>query len=308
MKGTRRQYLMALAGSGVAGVAGCSGGGTDTPTGGTETRTETETAQPTETEAPTSTPTEDDSSGSQQSMAVPRWTSWVPADLVVADGYEVHAADVQRLRSDFPSDSDWNRAIQQRASGFGVDAADMTDMIEIVDSGGSTTVITGTFDPEAVRSHLGFSSSQTDSYQAFTVLGDSTAIGETALVQGQYRSVLDTRFDSNPALGTTDDDWRPLLSTLTGGTLVTAKPGYDGNASFSTTPLRHGFVINAGSDGGSVLTEQFLFASQSQATTVYDSDRETLSQQLERTERTVRRLEQQGRRIVIVTEQDTFDI
>jgi len=301
MDQTRRRYLLALAGSGAVGMAGCSGNGSETPTG-SETATDSNTPT-TETTTPT-----DDDSGPRKSGDVPGWTSWVPAEMVVSQGSDVVAGDVQRLRSDFPSGSSWNRTVQQIVNGFGVDAADMTDMMEIAGSGGDTTVITGTFDPEAVRSHLGVSNSQTDSYQDFTVLNDSTAVGESAIVQGQYRSVLDTRFGSTSALGTTADDWVPLLSTLTDETLVTAEPGYDGDASFSTDPLRHGYIINAGSDGGSVLTAQFLFASESQASTVYDSDRETLSQQFGSNGRTVRRVEQQGRRIVVATEQDRYDL
>lgn len=293
MNQTRRRYLLALAGAGVAGVAGCSGGGDDTPTGaGT----------------PTGTPTEDGSSATQQSTTVPSWASWVPAELVVSGGYGTVAGDVQRIRTEFPSDSQWNGTVQAIADGFGVDPASMTEMLTIEGDSDSLTVVTGTFDPEAVRSQLGVSESETDSYREFTVFGDSTAVGESAIIQGQYQPVLDTRFGSQPALGTTDDDWVPLLSTLTDGTLVTAEPGYDGDASFSAEPLRHGYVINAASDGGSVLTAQFLFASESQATTVYDNDQALLSAQFDTETRTVRRLDQRGRRVVIVTEQDSFDI
>ena len=304
MNETRRQYLLALAGSGMAGMAGCSGGGTDTPTGGTEASTET--AQSTEEETDTSTPTEDDDSGSQQSMAVPQWASWIPANLLGSDGSDVVAVDAQQVRSEFPSSSTWYGSIDQFSDSYGVDVADMMDMLQLDGGGNSVRVVTGTFDPGSVRSHLGFSASDTDSYRDFTVIDDSVAVGESAIVQGQYRTVLDTRFGSTAALGTTDD-WTPLLSTLTDEGVATAQPGYDGDASFSTDPLRYGYGISAGTDGGSVFTAQYLFASESQASTVYDRDQETLSRQFGSNGRTVQRLEQQGRRIVVATEQDTFD-
>ena len=307
MDQTRRRYLLALAGSGAVGLAGCSGTGSETPTGSetaTEGETPTEGATPTATETATST---DDDSGSQQSADVPRWTSWVPADLVVSEGYRLVAADVEQVRDQFPFESKWDRAVRERANSYGVDPPDLTHIVTIENDGRSATVVTGSFDPEAVRSHLDVSASETDSYREFTVVDGSTAVGEMAIVENQYQSVLDTRFGSKPALGTTDDDWTPLLSTLVDGAVVTAEPGYDGGASFSTDPLRHGYTINAGIDDLSKLTGQFLFASTSQASSVYERDQTELEREFGSNGRSLRRLEQRGRRIVVVTDQATFD-
>lgn len=247
---SRRRYLQGLGVAGTAGLAGCSSpfgessNGTDEPV--------------------------------QTAESLPEWTGWVPAEPVTSGEQELIGADFEGVRELFPelADGDWR--LDEFAADTGVETENVSHVIGL--SNGSeweAAVLTGSFDAETIRSSNDFWWFQTDSYQGYTTVGSEVAFGDGVSVTGEYEPVLDRRVGETPPIGENDTEWRTLLSTLTGRTLVFAAESSLRSSElldFARTGVSYERV-----DGTTEATRVFMFDSESEATDVYENRESRIS-------------------------------
>lgn len=281
---TRRQYLLSLGVASVAGLAGCS---TD------------------ETEMPTETTTERSTQASLE--RIPDWAQWLPAEQFESSDDTLIAADLAGARQELPQDVYQGFGVADIADTLGIAETDMDTLIGLAGISASATVITGAYTPEAIRSTLEIEASETDTYQGFTVLSSELAVGESAIVTSDFRTVLDTKFGSTTAIGTSDEDWRTLLPLLTDGTAVFAHPGYTGGAELTVEPTHTGGTVD-GTGGSAVnVTVHYLFAALDEATAVYENDRQQLRAQGDADGTNYTSVEREGRRIILSGTDEDFE-
>jgi hypothetical protein len=249
-RSSRRRYLQVLGVAGTTGLAGCSSPFGDSPNG---------TDEPLQT-----------------AESLPEWTGWVPAEPVTSGEQELVGADFEGVRKLFPELADGDWGLDEYAADTGVETEDISYVIGL--SNGSdweATILTGSFDAETIRSNNDFWWFQTDSYQGYTTVDAGIAFGDGVSITGEYEPVLDRRVGETPPIGENDTEWRTLLSTLTGRTLV-----YATESSLSSSELldfaRTG-VSYERVDGTTEATRVFMFDSESEATDVYENRKGRLS-------------------------------
>jgi hypothetical protein len=270
-RASRRRYLRTLGAVGTVGLAGCSSPFSETPDG---------TDEPVQTAG-----------------SLPEWTGWVPAEPVTSGEHELVGADFEGVQELFPElTEDWE--LEAYAADTGVEVDSFSQLIGL--SNGSTweaLVLTGSFDAETIRSNNDFWWFQTDSYQGYTTVGSDIAFGDGVSITGEYEPVLDRRVGETRPLGEADADWRTLLSTLTGGTLV-----YAAESSFSSSSLldfsRAGISYER-VDGTTEATQVFMFDSASDATDVYENQRGRVSAAATRNGGTTQDISLAGKQVVV---------
>ncbi|MDS0260160.1 hypothetical protein NDI56_12215 [Haloarcula sp. S1CR25-12] len=306
---SRRALLTGLGGAGVGAMAGClrlgdpeSGTGTATSQStGTETGTQTESDGETDEQPESSGET-----GTGGQTDTPAWAQWIPSDPVVSGTAETFALDVQGARAEFPQAEYERYEIQDIADTFGIEQSDIDYLGGMERSDDSGLVfLTGTFDQDEIRSNLGVSESDTESYQGSTVY-DGLAWGPDAIVTSNYQTVLDTRFGGTQSIDAAGTGWETLLSVVSSGTLSGVQSGSFVD-SLSVSVPRSGIAINAASGGGATITAHLMFDSESRAAEVFENNEDEIRADAPDADQTLESLEQQGKRIVFTVSSDTFE-
>lgn len=291
---TRRRYLRAAGVATLAGLAGCTEGLTgDTADEGTDD------GEPESTTTPTERPA---------ASTVPAWTAWIPAASVTSESVPAFALDIQKARSELPQATYEEFSLPQIVDLYGLDPSDMgylggTDP----DVGDGIDFLTGAFDEADIRSNLDISASEADSYRGYTVV-DDLAFGDEAIISSNHRTALDTRYGSSTGLDAAGENWTALLSTVGDGTLVGVQAeSFIGDSSLSFSVPRSGLEIDADGNGGAILTGHLMFDSERRAETVLDDYERQIRDKATAPAESLQRLEQEGTRIVLTLQTDSFD-
>jgi len=314
-KRTRRALLTGLGGAGVGATAGClrlsgSGPGTETATGqSTGTESGGETGSGGETESDDGTGSDD---GTDEQLEVVgqvdtlAWEQWIPSDPVISGTAETLALDVQTARAEFPQAAYESFGVSEIAEPLGIDQSDIDYFAgtEQADDSGSA-FLTGTFDPDAIRSNLGVSESEVGSYRGYSV-SDGFAWGPDAIVTSNYEAVLDTLSGATESLGEAGSDWETLISVVNSGAVSTVQSGSIIESLPATVP-RSGLTVDAASDGGAIITVHLMFDSERKAMDVLENNEDAIRSGAAEDEETLESLEQQGKRLVITFSSDTFE-
>lgn len=250
----RRTYLALTSTVAATGLAGCES------FGGGESESDDESPEDNTEEATTSA-----------------WRKWIPAELLTAEG-QVMTLDIARARSELPDEVVADLNIGQLASALGVEESAMSRMSG-PERGPSTNdvVIEGTYDPQEIVENAGGSMDETESYKGYTVVGGQIAPGNSAVVVSEeYETLIDTKKSGTGYLGSDDEDWDRLLSTIEDGTLAVAAPGSMGEeSSLDVNATKSGLTLDASEGSGARIAVYIHFPSESDAETAMDRTRPT---------------------------------
>ena len=250
---TRRRYLRALGVAGVAGFAGCLSSESDSRTG------ETPTGDTPTGDTPTRTPTsETPAGGNDDANTVPEWAEWVPAEVPKSEDGDFGVLDLSRARQAWPTDVYQSLKPTRIAEQYGIDD---TSVERYIGAGGTETgslsIMLGSFDQADITSDVlsqyDLSESAVETKWGFDIIPlirFGVAVGESAVVVlGGDNDPLGAKFGEVASIGSADDDWRTLLSVLSGATHLGAGPVGE-RAELTTQPVLGGYAATAASGGG----------------------------------------------------------
>lgn len=287
----RREFIMTAAVATTVGLAGCS----------------SDTDDSNDSNDNADSPDED----GETETALPAWSEWVPEDGMRNEGDSLFALDIETARQEFPEDVYADFDLTQFESGFGISQSDMTHFIGIQGETSRVTAILGSFDPQSILDHLDVSDEQVEESGDYSVVNGNIAIGEGAILNGEdYETFVDAKAGTTASIGTEEEDWTILLDAVGGATLsAMANGSLNEESSLPFDVHRAAVGVDAADDGGAVSTGHYLFETEDEAAATLDEHQQAIVDDVKgETEGTVERVEQQGRRIVVVFNADEFDI